>query len=133
MVVSRVPVGFLFANIGPDTCNRRSLDKNGKRQVSGLLFIQEETIMAILMIPDDIVSHPKVAKIGPRAAWLHLCAVSYCIRYRTDKVHKWMVSRLADFDDSELDDCIQLLFGSELWAKNGDYYMIRDWLGIEGE
>ena len=88
--------------------------------------------MAALMVPDDIVFHPKMAEVGASAAWLFICGLCYCARYETKGyIHKWMVPRLADVWDGNIDDCVSGLVVSGLWELDGDYYFVMDWLGVE--
>jgi hypothetical protein len=39
-----------------------------------------------VQLDDQIANHPKILKAGPEAAWLWVCAITYCQNHLTDGV-----------------------------------------------
>lgn len=83
--------------------------------------------MTWVRIDDQFPDHPKVAAVGPQAAWLHVCGLCYAARYLTDGfVPDAIVSRLTIFED--VTPLVTLLVTHALWAQVDGGYMIHDFL-----
>lgn len=53
--------------------------------------------MAWVKLDDGFAEHPKVQEVGGDAAWLHVCALSYCNRNLTDGfIAAQLIARLSD-------------------------------------
>lgn len=78
-------------------------------------------------LDDQFPSHPKIVRVGPEAAWLHVCAICYCARYLTDGfVPKEAVPTL-----STLRQPLRLadrLVEERVWRDRGDQYELHDFL-----
>jgi hypothetical protein len=56
--------------------------------------------MAWVKLDDQIADHPKMIAVGPMAAWLYVCGLTYCNRYLTDGVIPIaQAPRLADIEE----------------------------------
>ena len=83
--------------------------------------------MAWVKLDDTFVEHPKVLAAGPLAAWLHVCAISYCNRNLTDGlVPKAVASRLADVSGPAKH--IASLVREGLWIEQDHEYLLHDYL-----
>lgn len=57
--------------------------------------------MPWIRLDDGFADHPKIAQVGPIAAWLHVKALVYCGRYLTDgKIPRAIVASLVDWRTS---------------------------------
>ena len=83
--------------------------------------------MAWVKIDDQFADHPKIIAVGPLAAWLYVCGLTYCGRYLTDGfIPGGQVRKLADVDNpSEL---VAKLVAIGLWNEQEDGYIVHDYL-----
>jgi len=85
--------------------------------------------MPWVKLADGFPDHPKVLEVGGDAAWLHVCALCYCGKHLTDgRFHRSLVGRLSDRDNTPVlaDELVRV----GLWAADGDYYRINDYLSF---
>ncbi len=79
---------------------------------------------------ESFADHPKVERVGPLAAWLHVAAICYCSRHLTDgRIPKAKAVRLADIPDPA--DHVSALVSEGMWAADGDDYVIHDYLDYQ--
>ena len=83
--------------------------------------------MAWVKIDDQFTDHPKIVAVGPLAAWMYVCGLTYCGRYLTDGwIPRGQIRKLADVDNpSEL---VAKLVASGLWDEQEDGYRVHDYL-----
>lgn len=83
--------------------------------------------MAWVYLDDQFPDHPKVARAGGDAAWLFVCGLAYCKRFKTDgRIPRNQVPRLSDRDD--LEAVVATLLRVRLWEEAGeDDYLIHDY------
>lgn len=83
--------------------------------------------MPWIRLDDSFADHPKVERVGPLAAWLHVTALCYCGRHLTDgRIPKTKALRLADVASPQ--DHVDALVRVGLWHEDGDDYVIHDYL-----
>jgi hypothetical protein len=83
--------------------------------------------MAWVKIDDQFADHPKIIAVGPLAAWLYVCGLTYCGRYLTDGfIPEGQTRKLADVENpSEL---VAKLVATGLWVATEDGYIVHDYL-----
>lgn len=101
--------------------------------------------MGWVKVDDQFSRHPKVLRAGPLAAWLHVCALTYCSQYMTDGfVPTAAVNGLTDFSmikmppfrnrmgqTSNCPDAMDLapsLVDAGMWMEVEGGYQIHDYL-----
>lgn len=80
--------------------------------------------MPWIRFEDTFPEHPKLLKVGARAAWLHVRAIAYCSRLLTDGHVPPEALRLI----GATPQLIEKLMAARLWHKNGDGWLINDYL-----
>ena len=80
--------------------------------------------MPWIRFEDTFPEHPKLLKVGPRAAWLHVRAIGYCSRLLTDGLLP--VEAIKPLGGTPL--LVERLVAARLWHKNGDGWLINDYL-----
>jgi len=86
--------------------------------------------MAWVRLDDTFPEHPKVAKVGGDAAWLHVCALAYCNRHTTDgHIPDVMIGRLSDRKNAE--KLAGALVAIGLWDEADDGWVIHDYLDFQ--
>lgn len=82
--------------------------------------------MTWVRLDDGFYDHPKIERVGPAAAWLHVCALCYCARHLTDGVIPVSkVTRLADVKQPL--KLAESLVEAGVWLDEGDSYRIHDY------
>lgn len=76
-------------------------------------------------IEEDFPSHPKIAKAGGDAGWLHVCALAWASKHMTGDIPKTMVAQLSDRKQPL--KLAARLCEVGLWHDRGDYFQIHDW------
>lgn len=86
--------------------------------------------MPWVKLDENFADHPKVERVGPLAAWLHVAALCYCSRHLTDgRIPKAKAVRLADIPNPA--DHVSALVTEGLWADAGTDYVIHDYLDYQ--
>lgn len=86
--------------------------------------------MPWVRLDDSFADHPKIERVGPVAAWLHVAALCYCARHLTDgRLPKGKAHRLADVASPEIH--VDALLRVGLWHEDGDDYVIHDYLDYQ--
>ncbi|HET7486849.1 MAG TPA: hypothetical protein VFJ85_02905 [Acidimicrobiales bacterium] len=85
--------------------------------------------MAWVRLDEAFPDHPKVARAGPLASWLHVCALAYCNRLLTDGfVPSAQVAKLADLSEVRA-TALQLaerLVDVGMWTREAGGFRIHD-------
>lgn len=83
--------------------------------------------MTWVKLDDGFADHPKIVRAGPTAAWLHVAALCYCARHLTDgRIAANKVRTLTELP--RISNEIRRLTATGLWTKDGDDYVIHDYL-----
>lgn len=83
--------------------------------------------MTWVRLDDQFPEHPKVLRVGPEAAWLHVSALCYCARQLTDGfVPAPALGRLADVKNPTA--LAARLVEEGLWLLATDGWHINDYL-----
>lgn len=81
--------------------------------------------MAWIRLDENFPEHPKAVAVGGDACWLHVCALAYCNRNRTDGiVPAGAVGRLSDRKRAE--DLVDRLVAEGMWHRSGDQCASED-------
>lgn len=86
--------------------------------------------MPWVRIDENFADHPKVERVGPLAAWLHVAALCYSSRHLTDgHIPKAKAVRLAEIPDPA--EHVSALLSEGIWVDNGTDYIIHDFLDYQ--
>lgn len=86
--------------------------------------------MPWVRLDESFADHPKVERVGPLAAWLHVAALCYSSRHLTDgRIPKAKAVRLADIPDPA--EHVSALLSEGIWVDNGTEYVIHDYLDYQ--
>lgn len=86
--------------------------------------------MAWVKLDDGFTEHPKVQEVGGDAAWLHVCALSYCNRNLTDGfIASGVVHRLSDRRNPR--KLAERLTAAGLWDVTPGGWTIHDYLEFQ--
>lgn len=86
--------------------------------------------MTWVRLDDGFADHPKIERVGPLAAWLHVVAICYSSRHLTDgQIPKTKARRLADIPQAPKH--ITALIEAGLWHDEGDHYQLHDYLDYQ--
>jgi hypothetical protein len=86
--------------------------------------------MPWVRLDENFADHPKVERVGPLAAWLHVAALCYSSRHLTDgRIPKAKATRLVDIPDPA--GQISALLSEGMWVENGTDYVIHDYLDYQ--
>lgn len=81
--------------------------------------------MPWIRLDDTFTEHPKVLEVGPRAAWVHVRAISYCSVHLTDGRLTPAVARSLGATKA----IAELLVTARLWEQDADGgFVIHDYL-----
>jgi hypothetical protein len=81
-------------------------------------------------LDESFADHPKIERVGPLAAWLHVAALCYCARHLTDgALPKAKAHRLADIPDPA--EHVAALLREGLWTEDGSAYVLHDYLDYQ--
>jgi len=81
-------------------------------------------------LDENFADHPKVERVGPLAAWLHIAALCYSARHLTDgRIPKAKAVRLVDIPDPA--EHVSALLSEGIWVENGTDYVIHDYLDYQ--
>lgn len=85
--------------------------------------------MSWLRIDDGFIEHERIDPLSDRALRLHVAALCHCARNLTDghvteKNTKVLRARASNATQRHIDE----LLAAGVWQKNGDGYVIRDYL-----
>lgn len=82
--------------------------------------------MPWIRIDDQFPDHPKIAEVGPLAAWLYVCGLCYSGRMLTDGyIPQGQLRKLADIDD--IPPLVTALLQVGLWETCDGGYRIHDY------
>ncbi len=81
-------------------------------------------------LDDQVTEHPKLESVGPVAAWVYVCSITYCNRNLTDGfIPRATAQRLAASADAEqVASLILRLVDVGLWDQNGSGFYVHDYL-----
>ena len=86
--------------------------------------------MPWVRLDESFADHPKVERVGPLAAWLHVTALCYSARHLTDgRIPKAKAVRLADIPDPA--EHVAALLSEGMWVEEPDHYVIHDYLDYQ--
>ncbi len=83
--------------------------------------------MPWVKLDDNFPQHPKVLAAGPRAAWVHLCAIAHCARNLTDGHISPAVAKSV----GATKPVVVALVEAQLWEENGNGWVIHDYLAYQ--
>lgn len=83
--------------------------------------------MPWVKLDDHFPSHPKIARAGGDAAWLHVCALCYCGAHLTDgEIPREQLPRLSD--RKQPFRLAKRLVECSLWTETATGFLINDFL-----
>ncbi len=83
--------------------------------------------MSWVKIDDQFTDHPKIVQVGPLAAWLYVCSLTYASRYLTDGfIPQAQVRRLADVSNAT--SLAEKLVDVGLWDRVDGGFTVHDYL-----